>query len=150
MRLFCFSLFLFQVLQHGGFPFQGRKPRGLQIPSKHFITLVYMHRNYYINLFQRYRHIRRNTYLYVGDGFQWQILQNNTLRLSRSFCLKLLWPSSLGLGNPLTDKNSELHIRSIYLTRIMLVPCTGVWRRFRGALQSWSLFDAHDDFRSIN
>lgn len=62
-------------------------------------------------------------------------------------CLMLLWPSSLGLGNPLTDTNSKLQIKSIIMERIMLVPCTGVWRRFLAALRSWMLSDTHDDFR---
>lgn len=64
-------------------------------------------------------------------------------------CLMLLWPSSLGLGNPLTDTNSKLQIKSIIMEIIMLVPCTGVWRRFLAALLRWMLFDTHDDFRLI-
>lgn len=63
--------------------------------------------------------------------------------------LMLLWPSSLGLGNPLTDTNSQLQIKSIIMEIIMLVPCTGVWSRFLAALQSWMLCDTHDDFRLI-
>lgn len=60
-----------KLLQHGGFPFQGRKPRGLLLPSTHFISLNIMHYIYYINLTTWYRQIRKTTYLYTGDGFQW-------------------------------------------------------------------------------